>query len=60
MRKEDYNSKTFFALHDTNGDGFWNNGEIMAFLEVELDKLYNSSEPGYDPVEKLVLFQFFD
>ncbi|VDN57007.1 unnamed protein product, partial [Dracunculus medinensis] len=51
MRKEDYNSKTFFALHDTNGDGFWNNGEIMAFLEVELDKLYNSSEPGYDPVE---------
>uniref|UniRef100_A0A0N4ZBL4 TGF_BETA_2 domain-containing protein n=1 Tax=Parastrongyloides trichosuri TaxID=131310 RepID=A0A0N4ZBL4_PARTI len=53
MDKEGYNPRTFFALHDLNGDGFWNNEEIDALFQLELEKMYNETNPDDDPKEKV-------
>ena len=38
MRAEDWNPKTFFAMHDLNGDNFWDEDEIRVLFRKELDK----------------------
>uniref|UniRef100_A0A0N5C4A8 EF-hand domain-containing protein n=1 Tax=Strongyloides papillosus TaxID=174720 RepID=A0A0N5C4A8_STREA len=53
MPKENFEPKTFFALHDLNSDGFWNIGEIDALFQLELNKLYNDTNPDDDPKEKI-------
>ena len=39
MDKDNYDPKTFFALHDLNADGFWNEQEIEALFQAELEKV---------------------
>lgn len=34
MPKEEFNPKTFFALHDVNGDGYLDSEEVEALLSV--------------------------
>ncbi len=37
MKSEDFDPKTFFALHDLNGDGNWDQDEIkVCMLEMRL------------------------
>jgi hypothetical protein len=54
MEKEAYNPRTFFALHDLNADGYWNEQEIEALFQIELAKVYNESNPDDDPKERLL------
>jgi hypothetical protein len=53
MDKNSFDPKTFFALHDLNGDGFWNDDEVEALFQTELEKLYNETDPDDDPREKI-------
>uniref|UniRef100_A0AC35U6Z9 EF-hand domain-containing protein n=1 Tax=Rhabditophanes sp. KR3021 TaxID=114890 RepID=A0AC35U6Z9_9BILA len=53
MDKDSFDPKTFFALHDINGDGYWNNEEIDALFQLELAKVYNDTNPDDDPREKI-------
>lgn len=52
MDKNDFNLETFFALHDLNSDGYWNAEEIEALFQIELEKVYNETDPADDPKEK--------
>ncbi|KAF7654881.1 hypothetical protein LDENG_00063640 [Lucifuga dentata] len=38
---ENFDPKTFFRLHDSNGDGFFDENELEALFTKELAKLYN-------------------
>ena len=38
MRPEDWNPKTFFAMHDLNGDNYWDEDEVRVLFRKELDK----------------------
>ncbi|XP_037109191.1 nucleobindin-2-like [Syngnathus acus] len=44
----DFNPKTFFKLHDSNGDGFLDENELEAIFSLELDKMYKSTDNEYD------------
>lgn len=50
MEKQDFDPKTFFAMHDLNGDGVLDEQEIEAILQLEAKKMYMSDpqHPG-DP-----------
>ncbi|UYV76246.1 NUCB2 [Cordylochernes scorpioides] len=48
MPKEEFNPKTFFSLHDVNGDGYLDIQEVEALLGLEVKKIYNEND---DPVE---------
>ena len=52
MEKDQFNPRTFFALHDLNGDGFWNEDELEALFQLELAKMYNDTNPDDDPRER--------
>ncbi|CAI4232144.1 unnamed protein product [Auanema sp. JU1783] len=52
MTKDTFNPRTFFGLHDLNGDGFWNSEELESLFNIELEKMYNSTDPDYDAREK--------
>uniref|UniRef100_A0A914Z359 Nucleobindin n=1 Tax=Panagrolaimus superbus TaxID=310955 RepID=A0A914Z359_9BILA len=53
MDKENFDPRTFFALHDLNGDGFWNDDEIEALFQIEIEKVYNETNPDDDPKERI-------
>uniref|UniRef100_A0A7E4UQP0 EF-hand domain-containing protein n=1 Tax=Panagrellus redivivus TaxID=6233 RepID=A0A7E4UQP0_PANRE len=53
MDKDNFDPRTFFALHDLNGDGFWNDDEIEALFQVEIEKVYNETDPDDDPKERI-------
>ncbi|PAV57299.1 hypothetical protein WR25_23263 [Diploscapter pachys] len=53
MDKDSYDPKTFFALHDLNGDGYWNDDELEALFQLELEKMYNETDPDDDPRERM-------
>jgi hypothetical protein len=53
MEKENFDPRTFFALHDLNGDGFWNDDEIEALFQIEIEKVYNDTNPDDDPKERI-------
>ncbi|KJH44129.1 hypothetical protein DICVIV_09846 [Dictyocaulus viviparus] len=60
MDKDSFNPRTFFALHDLNGDGYWNEDELEALFQVELEKVYNETNPDDDPRERYsVFFQLY-
>ncbi|TNN00689.1 hypothetical protein fugu_011935 [Takifugu bimaculatus] len=40
---DDFNSKTFFKLHDNNGDGFLDETELEALFNKELEKFYDDT-----------------
>ncbi|XP_064193026.1 nucleobindin-2-like [Anguilla rostrata] len=48
---EDFDPKTFFSLHDTNGDGFLDEQELEALFTKELEKIYDPSNVEDDMVE---------
>jgi len=52
MKNTEFDPKAFFMLHDIDGDGFLNVPEIEALFQTELDKVYNSSNPDDDMVER--------
>lgn len=53
MDKNSFDPKTFFALHDLNSDGYLNEEEIEALFQLELEKVYNDTDPADDPKEKI-------
>ncbi|EFP06551.1 CRE-NUCB-1 protein [Caenorhabditis remanei] len=52
LEKDQYDPKTFFALHDLNGDGFWNDFELESLFQLELEKMYNETNPDDDMKER--------
>lgn len=47
----DFNPKTFFKLHDTNGDGFIDEQELEALFTKELEKAYDPNNEEDDMME---------
>merc|ERR1712038_1533234 len=52
MQAEDWDPKTFFAMHDLNGDGFWEEDELKVLFQKELDKAYDPNAPEDDMKER--------
>ncbi|XP_031564940.1 nucleobindin-2-like [Actinia tenebrosa] len=52
LDKKDFDPRTFFQLHDVNGDGYLDTGELEALFVKEVARLYNPKDEGYDPVER--------
>ncbi|XP_059831711.1 nucleobindin-2-like isoform X2 [Hypanus sabinus] len=48
---DDFEPKTFFKLHDTNGDGFLDEQEMEALFTKELEKIYDPNNAEDDMVE---------
>lgn len=36
-----------------NGDGYWNDDELEALFQIELEKVYNETDPDDDPKERV-------
>jgi len=49
---ESFDPKTFFNLHDKDGNGFLDNYELETFFLDDVDKVYNESDPNTDPRER--------
>lgn len=47
----DFDPKTFFKLHDVNGDGFLDEQELEALFTKELEKVYDPKNEEDDMVE---------
>ena len=52
MSPEDFNPKTFFHLHDLDGNGVWDAVEVKALFKKELDKMYDPNAPEDDIRER--------
>ncbi|XP_014483577.1 PREDICTED: nucleobindin-2 isoform X2 [Dinoponera quadriceps] len=52
MENQEFNPKTFFYLHDLDGNGFWDQDEVKALFLKELDKIYNEGAPEDDIYER--------
>ncbi|XP_032677241.1 nucleobindin-2 isoform X2 [Odontomachus brunneus] len=52
MENQDFNPKTFFYLHDLDGNGFWDQDEVKALFLKELDKVYSEGAPEDDIYER--------
>uniref|UniRef100_A0A8C7XN95 Nucleobindin 2 n=1 Tax=Oryzias sinensis TaxID=183150 RepID=A0A8C7XN95_9TELE len=48
---QDFDPKTFFKMHDSNGDGFFDESELEALFTKELEKVYNPDNEEDDMVE---------
>ncbi|CAH1785390.1 unnamed protein product, partial [Owenia fusiformis] len=48
MDPDDFDPKTFFKMHDLDGDGFWDEEETEALFQKELDKVYDPENPEED------------
>lgn len=51
LPKEEFDPKTFFALHDKNSDNSWDQHEVRDLLVNEISKLYDPNNPEDDPNE---------
>ncbi|XP_019750309.1 nucleobindin-2 isoform X2 [Hippocampus comes] len=51
LEPDNFDPKTFFKLHDNNGDGFFDENELEALFVKELEKVYNSNNEEDDMVE---------
>lgn len=49
---ESFDPKTFFKLHDKNGDGYLDTYELETFFLGDVDKVYNESDSTTDPKER--------
>ncbi|XP_065318174.1 nucleobindin-2-like [Gordionus sp. m RMFG-2023] len=49
---ENFDPKTFFHLHDLDGNGLWDEDEIGVVIQNEVDKRFPPNDPTVDPVEK--------
>jgi len=52
LSPEDFNPKTFFHLHDLDGNGVWDANEVKALFKKELDKMYDPNAPEDDMKER--------
>ncbi|XP_011865542.1 PREDICTED: nucleobindin-2 isoform X2 [Vollenhovia emeryi] len=52
MEAQEFDPKTFFYLHDLDGNGFWDQDEVKALFLKELDKLYTEGAPEDDTYER--------
>nr|CAX82610.1 Nucleobindin-2 precursor [Schistosoma japonicum] len=52
LDRESFNPRTLFADIDLDGDGYLNVNEIEAFLQREIEKVYNPEDPDFDPWEE--------
>lgn len=52
MGDQDFNPKTFFFLHDVDGNGFWDQDEVKALFLKELDKLYAQGAPPDELIKR--------
>ncbi|KAM6957411.1 nucleobindin-1 [Aplochiton taeniatus] len=48
---QEFNAKTFFKLHDTNGDGVLDEQELEALFTKELEKVYDPKNEEDDMME---------
>lgn len=49
---QEFNPEIFFAMHDLDGNGFWDEDEVKALFLKELDKMYEKN-PEDDPRERM-------
>ncbi|XP_067939065.1 nucleobindin-2-like isoform X3 [Watersipora subatra] len=52
LSPDEFDPKAFFMIHDIDGDGYLSTPEIEALFQLELDKVYNSTNPDDDMVER--------
>ncbi|GAB0099894.1 NUCB1 [Sergentomyia squamirostris] len=52
MEGQDFDPKTFFMMHDLDGNGFWDEMEVKALFVKELDKVYQAGVPEDDMKER--------
>ncbi|XP_050425488.1 nucleobindin-2-like [Adelges cooleyi] len=52
MEGEEFNPRAFFAMHDIDGNSFWDEDEVKTLFLRELDKLYNQGMSKVDLMEK--------
>jgi len=52
LSPDNFNPKTFFALHDLDGNGVWDADEVKALFGKELDKVYDPNAPEDDMAER--------
>ncbi|GLG96125.1 Uncharacterized protein GBIM_02944, partial [Gryllus bimaculatus] len=52
MENQEFDPKTFFYLHDLDGNGAWDEEEVKALFLKELDKLYQAGAPEDDMRER--------
>ncbi|MCL4122937.1 UNVERIFIED_CONTAM: hypothetical protein GTU68_022475 [Idotea baltica] len=52
MKAEDFDPKTFFHVHDLDGNGYWDENEVKALFQKELDKMYDPNAPEDDLNER--------
>jgi hypothetical protein len=49
---EDFNPKALFKMHDLNGDGWWDQNEMDAIMQSELNKVYEENNTDDDIRER--------
>lgn len=52
MDGQDFDPKTFFMLHDIDGNGFWDENEVKVLFINELNKMYQAGAPEDDMKER--------
>ncbi|XP_053595794.1 nucleobindin-2 isoform X2 [Microplitis demolitor] len=52
MDPNEFDPKTFFFMHDLDGNGFWDEDEVKALFLKELDKMYQQGAPEDDLIER--------
>ncbi|XP_076225062.1 nucleobindin 1 isoform X3 [Nomia melanderi] len=52
MNPDDFNPKTFFYMHDIDGNGVWDQDEVKALFFKELDKIYVQGASGEELVKR--------
>lgn len=50
--QQEFNPKTFFMLHDIDGNGLWDQDEVKSLFVKELQKMYEQGHPEDDMREK--------
>lgn len=53
MEAEDFNPKTFFYMHDIDGNGVWDPDEVKALFLKELDKLYTRGASQEELIKRM-------
>ena len=52
MDAQDWDPRTFFAMHDLDGNGQWDENEVRVLFKKELDKAYDPNAPEDDMKER--------
>lgn len=49
---QEFDPRTFFNLHDMDGNGVWDQDEVKSLFQKELDKMYQDGVPEDDLIER--------